>query len=261
MLVAAACCVLLLPLTGSAADDRDALARARRLYNDGRFADAIDAADQARTVPTAADSADLIAARAYLERFRDSAAQADITAARDRLRRIDARKFSGPERDEYLVGLGETLFFDADYGAAAEVFASIVANVAAAPDARDRVLDWWATSLDRDARPRPEMDRQSVYQRIRDRMQLEQASRPASAIAAYWVSAAAQGQGDWLAAWSAAEAAWVRAPLTSAGGVALRADVDHLVLRALVPARARALAQPQEMVRADWERFKERWTP
>lgn len=139
------------------------------------------------------------------------------------------------------------------------MFAPILANADAAQDARDRVLDWWATSLDRDARPRPEIDRQTVYQRIRDRMQQEQAARPSSAAAVYWLSAAAQGQGDWQAAWSAAEAAWVCAPLTPAKGETLRADVDQLVLRALVPARARALAQPPEMVRLEWERFKERW--
>ena len=92
-------------------------------------------------------------------------------------------------------------------------------------DARERVLDWWA-----------------------------------SATAAYWRSAAARGQGDLQAAWDAAQAAWVRAGLASDRGAALRADLDRLVLRGLVPDRARELAEPPETLRLEWERFKERWT-
>jgi hypothetical protein len=42
---------------------------------------------------------------------------------------------------------------------------------------------------------------------------------------------------------------------------ALRADLDRLVLTALVPERARALGQPPETFRDEWERFKSRWTP
>ena len=45
------------------ADDRDPVARARLLYNQGKWADAIMAADQARAALTRADSAELIAAR------------------------------------------------------------------------------------------------------------------------------------------------------------------------------------------------------
>jgi hypothetical protein len=39
----------------------------------------------------------------------------------------------------------------------------------------------------------------------------------------------------------------------------LRADLDRLVLRAIVPERARALAQPPEALRLEWERFKDKW--
>jgi hypothetical protein len=128
------------------------------------------------------------------------------------------------------------------------------------PDERERVLDWWATALDRDARPRTEFERQAIYQRIRDRMNRELGTTPTSAAACYWMSVAARGQGDLQGAWEAAIAGWVRAPLASEGGVALRADLDQFVLRALVPERARALGQPPEMLREEWERFKERWT-
>jgi tetratricopeptide (TPR) repeat protein len=260
---AAVCLLMRLALPGSAAaapDARDSLARARVLYNQRQFEAAINAAEQARLIPARADSADLVAARAYLERFRESAASDDLTNARERLRRLDPNHFSPGERAEFIVGLGEALFFDESYGAAADVFGSALAvTPEAAPDSRERTLDWWATSLDRDARPRPELDRQNVYQRIRDRMASELLERPASAAAAYWLAAAARAQGDLQAAWDAAEAAWVRAPLGPDRGDALRADLDRLVQEGIVPERARVLALSPETVRADWERFKERW--
>lgn len=247
------------PVAG-AADQDDPLGRARVLYNQRDFGAAIDAAERARTAPARADSADLIAARAYLERFRQSAAPDDLTSARERLRRLDPQRLAPRERVELLVGLGETLFFDGAYGAAAEVFESALARGALAPDARELVLEWWATSVDRDARPRAELDRHTLYLRIRERMSAELSVQPSSAAAAYWVIAAARGQGDIQAAWDAAQAGWVRAPLAVDRGAALRADIDRLVLNAIAPERAKATAQPLDQVQQEWEQFKERWT-
>ena len=82
---------------------------------------------------------------------------------------------------------------------------------------------------------------------------------PGSATASYWLAAAARGRGDLLAAWDAAEAGWLRASLASDHGVALREDLDRLMLRAIVPERARMLSQPAESLRLEWERFKEQW--
>jgi hypothetical protein len=249
------------PPSGPAAAIKEPLARARALYNEGRFDAAIAATDTARVVPGFANSADLIAARAFLERFRASGAADDLTKARDRLRRLDPQRLGGRERLEFLVGIGQTLFFDEAFGAAADVFGSVLARDGSLPtDARERVLDWWASALDRDARPRSDLERQGVYQKIRDRMTDELAGHPGSASAAYWLSAAARGQGDLQAAWDAAEAGWVRSGLAADRGVSLRADLDRLVLRGIVPDRARALAQPPEALRQDWERFKERWS-
>jgi hypothetical protein len=246
--------------TAMAADERDPLARARLLYNQRHFQAAIAAADQAHLNPAEADSADLVAARAYLERFRESAAADDLISARESLRRVDPRGFGPHERVEFIVGLGETLYLDGSYGAAADVFDSVLARAGALTvDERERVIDWWASALDHDARPRTDFDRRAVYQRLRDRMQAELAATPTSAAAVYWLSAAARGQGDLQGAWSAAQAGWVRASLASDRGAALRADLDHLVTRALVPELARALGQPAETIRLDWERFKERW--
>ena len=90
-------------------------------------------------------------------------------------------------------------------------------------------------------------------------MREELARRPDSATAAYWAIAAARGQGDLQGAWDAAQAGWVRAPLTPDHGAALRGDIDRLVQRAIIPERARAIGQPAETIREEWEAFKEKW--
>jgi len=241
----------------------DPLARARSLYNQKQFEAAVTAAEQARATPSRADAADLVAARAYLERYRASQTSDDLTNARDRLRRIDPQRFQPRERMEYVVGLGEALYFDDAYGAAATVFDSVLqSHDQTGADARERVLDWWASALDREAKPRPDMDRQSVYQRIRSRMEEELALHPTSGTAAYWLAAAARAQGDHQSAWDSAQAGWVRSALAGGDrGAALRADLDRLVVRGIVPDRARATAQPPEVLRAQWEQFKERWRP
>jgi len=238
----------------------DPLAKARQLYNQRDFVAAVSAAEQARTIPSRADAADLIAARAYLERFRDSGAPDDLTNARDRLRRLDPDRFVARERTEYIVGLGETLYFDGAYGAAANVFDSVLHSAELmTSEARENVLDWWATALDRDARPRPEMDRQAVYQRMRVRLEDELAVHNGSSSASYWLAATARAQGDLQGAWDAAQAGWVRAPLAFDKGAALRADLDRLVLRVIIPERSKLIAQPPDLLRAEWDKFKAKW--
>jgi hypothetical protein len=239
----------------------DPLVRARTLYNERQFDEAVKAAEVARAIlPGRADSADLIAARAYLERHSQSKAEEDLHSARERLRRLDPERLSPRERDEFIIGLGEALFFDASYGAAADLYESVLNRAdALGPGARDRVLDWWATSIDEDAKPRADFERQSLYLRIRTRMRTELDAHPGSAGAAYWLTAAARGQGDFQAAWDAAQGAWVRAVLTPDHGERLRADIDCLVLDAIVPDRARFTGQPPDQFRTEWEAFKERW--
>jgi hypothetical protein len=90
-------------------------------------------------------------------------------------------------------------------------------------------------------------------------MEEEIATHPGSATAAYWLAAAARAQGDLQAAWDAAQAGWVRSPLMSDRGTALRADLDRLVVQAIVPDRAKVTAQSPDTLRAEWERFKDRW--
>jgi hypothetical protein len=242
-----------------AADPKEALARARTLYNERKFESAIAAAEELRVSPEHADSADLIVARAYLERYRESASADDLTSARDRLRRLNPQRLDPRERTEFVIGLGAALFFDGSAGAAADIFESVLAGLEISSEARERVLDWWASALDRDVRPRSEFDRQEVYTKIRERMRLELGAHPGSGVAAYWMAAAAAGQADWQAAWDAALAGWVRAPLGTDHGESLRVDLDRLMSRAIAPERAKAISVPPEFLMGEWEQFKERW--
>src|SRR5437870_4531463 len=256
---ALACVVIAgVPVLARAADDP--LAKARQLYNQRQYEAAINAAEQARLIPQRADAADLVAARAYLERFRLSVASDDLTNARDRLARLDPQRLAPRERAEYIIGLGEALYLDGAYGAAANIFDSILnSGDLQAAGGHERVVDWWADALDRDARPRPDIDRQNVYHRIRTRMEEEIAVRPGNGAALYWLASAARAQGDLQAAWDAVQAGWVRAPLAGDRATALREDLDRLMLRGIVPERARVVGQPPQTLQADWERFKERW--
>jgi hypothetical protein len=248
-----------LAVNGEAADDRAALARARQLYNARDFDAAIAAAETVDRSTQLADDADLIAARSLLERYRANASADDLTAARERLRRIAPDRFTDRERLEYVVGLGEALYFDDSPGAAAAVFDSVLRSDAPLLDGRDVVLDWWASAVGEDARPRTDFERQALYRQIRSRMGEELGERPNSATAAYWAVAAARGEGDLQGAWDAAQAAWVRAPLADDHGAALRGDLDRLVQRAIIPERARAIGQTPESLQEAWDRFKEKW--
>ncbi|MGE5243656.1 MAG: hypothetical protein ACM3SQ_05475 [Betaproteobacteria bacterium] len=243
----------------AAGDEWDALSRARELYNQAHYQAAISAADEARRQPALADRADLVAARAFLEKYRESASDDDLSSARIRLRRLDPQRFTDRERSELIVGFGEALYYERDYGAAADTFRTVVDGPVDVPD-RERVLDWWASALERDAAPRPDLDRQAVYQRIRDRMRAELLVHPGSGAAAYWIAAAARGAGDLQGAWESAKAGWVRATLAPDHGAALRADLDRLVRRAIIPDRAKALAQPADALVAAWDQFKEQWS-
>lgn len=244
----------------AAADDP--LVRARQLYNDRQYEAAVTAAEQARLQPARMHAADLVAARAYLERFRVSEASDDLTNARERLRRLSPTGFAPRERGEYVVGLGETLFFEGAFGAAATVFDSALQGFdLESAEARERVLDWWATAVDRDARPRAEAERQGIYKRTRDRMEEELTLHPDSGAAAYWLAAAARAEGDWQTAWDAALAGWVRAPLTGDRREALRADIDLLMHTGVIPDRARITAVPADALKLQWEQFKEKWKP
>ena len=245
-----------------AAQSRDPLERARVLYNQRQYTEALSAAEEAARTPARADSANLIAARAFLERYRESAASEDLTNARDRLRTLNTdgiqpdgagRVCDWSRRNAVLRRLAGGGRRDLRSGA-------LAGPDFLTPAARDGLLDWWASAIDRDARRQPDIERRAIYQQILDRMEVELGANPASAAASYWLAAGAWGQGDLSAAWDAALAGWVRAGLTVDQNADLRGDLDRLMLRGIIPERAKATAQPVDIVRAEWERFKERWS-
>jgi hypothetical protein len=241
----------------------DALSEARRLYNLGQYESAERAAVEA--MRTAPDAARVVIGRVRLERYRQSAEAADLAEARIAFRVVDPRGLTATERVELAIGLAETLYFEDRFGAAAELFdGTIDASFALGPAAHERVLDWWATALDRLAQALPPAERREIYGRILDRMVAEVGRDPGSTPAGYWLVAAARGAGDLDRAWSAATASWVRASLARDRGAALRADLNRLVVQAIIPERANRMIAPDRAqavtgMLGEWEAFKTSW--
>jgi tetratricopeptide (TPR) repeat protein len=254
-----------LALAGPAGAD-DLLADARRLYNIGNYEQAERAARQATDVPALANAARVVLGRICLEKYRRSAAPQDLLEARAALRAVDPRPLESRERVELTIGLAETLFFDDQFGGAAELFESVIETSSLlGPGAHERVLDWWATSLDRLAQAHEPAERPSIYERVVRRMSSELGRDPGSGPAGYWVAAAARGAGDLERAWHAATAGWVRAMLARDRGAALRADLDRLVVQAIIPERVARLGLKDTThatagMLAEWESFKTLWS-
>ena len=123
---------------------REDLARARQLFNDRKFDDAIAAATAARKTPETADAAAIVLARAHLERYRQVPDPADLGAARGALGAVGVDRLGTPDRAEFLIALGGSLFLEDDFGAAAEIFESAMEIApAAGENARESVLDWY----------------------------------------------------------------------------------------------------------------------
>ena len=206
---------------------------------------------EARRTPKQADAAALVLARAHLERFRQSANPADLTAARDGLKQIDPARLAASDRVELMIGLGELLYFDDQAGAAAEEFELALGRVDQQQlTDRERVLDWWASALDRQAQIGPASEQRTLYTSIVARMDDELRRNPDSAVASYWLVAGARGSGDLERAWDAAIAGWVRASLAGPGASGMAAatgrgasgapqHLDRIVNQAIIPERAR----------------------
>lgn len=264
--------ILLAGLAAGAGVDRadaalkpDPLAAARQFYNLAQYDQAIDAAREAAARPATLPSARLIMGRSRLERYRQSAVARDLDDARADLRGVDPSLLDPRERIELQVGLGELLYFEERFGAAAELLAPIIEQSASpASDARARALDWWATALDRQAQAMAPSERAPIYARLTARMEEELRRDPSSGAAGYWVAAAARASGDLDRAWSAAMAGWVRAALARDRGLSLRSDLDKLVTEGIIPDRAakapaRERRQVQTALTAEWDAFKRNW--
>jgi hypothetical protein len=257
--------VLLSAAPALAASPAEALVLARKLYNEGEYDKALEAVREAESTAATAASAHLVVGRILLERYRRTAQSSDLDRARVSLRGLDTRALDARERVELQVGLAEVLFFDDRFGAAAEVLDPILeSSVTLGPEAHDRALDWWASSLDRYAQTQPASERGPVYTRLIERMEEELRREAGSTPASYWLVAAARGSGDLERAWAAAAAAWVRAILARDRGATLRADLDRLVTQALIPDRATRIAprdrrQAIASMTSEWEEFKSTW--
>ncbi len=250
-----------------AAGPQDELVRARQLYNQQLYNLAIDSATTARRTPQLADAATLVVARSLLERFRKEAAPADLDAARTELQQIRPGGLSPSDQAELIIALGELLYLDDQPGAAAVEFERALDRVEAASASHERVLDWWASAVDRQAHMRPEAERAPLYSRIVARMEDELRRNAASAVASYWLVAGARGNGDLERAWDAAFAAWARASFTGDRRLQLRTDLDQIVTQAIIPERARLVspaggaAQLTAAMRAEWDALKQVWGP
>jgi hypothetical protein len=252
----------------------DSLELARELYNQQQFGEAIRLAEDARRTPALAQSASVVLARAYLERYRQTSEAADLDLAREALKTISATSLAPRDRVELLIAFGQSLYFDESYSlddrfiAAAEQF-EVALSQADIIDAagRDRLFEWWAGALDRQAQLAGAPAHRALYDRILQRAERELARDPEALSASYWLAAAARGSGDVQRALGAAVAAWVRASALGTRGEALRTDVDSLMRQIILPERARELTPEGDarstlsLLEAQWTAFKGRWEP
>jgi hypothetical protein len=263
--VSALSAALVLGLAGQAAAQRADLAKARTLYNQRQFDGAIEAATVAQKTPATADAASVVLARAHLERYRERANPDDLSAARVALGTVRVTNLDGRDHVDFLMALGEALFFEDDYGAAATLFESgIDRAVAQSVETGEAMLEWWGSAVERHADALERDSRIRAFGRLRERMSRELSRDPGSAAAAYFLVVATRGSGEPLEAWDAAIAGWVRARLAGARSASLRADLDKLVLEGIIPDRVKAVApdkrtQLESDLKGEWAVVKERW--
>jgi hypothetical protein len=263
--------VMLLALAAStahAAGPRELLARARQLYNAGQYDEAIEAARGAAAAPDLVDRARIVLSRASLERFRRSMDPADLSTARETLAQIKTTDLGPDDRLDLIIATGELLYFDDKPGAAAEQFDVALGRIdPKRPEARELILDWWASALDRQAQVVSASEARAIEMRIVSRMEEELQRAEDSRVASYWLVAATRAAGDVERAWSAAIAAWVRAAQAGPKGAALQADLDRLVIQVVIPERARQLAANNSdaaaasaaAMRKEWDLLKQAW--
>ena len=249
----------------SASAQRAELAKARTAYNERQFDAAIAAATVAQKTPATADAATVVLALAHLERYREQANPGDLSAARNALGTVRVSNLDTRDHTDFLMALGEALFFEDDYGAAATLFESgIDRAIAQGTETGEAMLEWWGSAVERHADALEREGRIEAFKRLRERMSRELSRHPGSAAAAYFLVVGTRGSGEPLEAWDAAIAGWVRARLAGARSATLRADLDKLVLEGIIPDRVQTMAaerraQAEADLRAEWAVVKERW--
>ncbi len=257
--------VLIVSAAPAAFAQRADLVKARNFYNQRQFDAAIESAGAAQKLQATADAATVVLARAHLERYRERANPDDLAAARLALGNVRPASLDARDTIDFLTALGEALFFEDEYGAAAAVFESgIDRAVAQGPQIGEAMLEWWGSAMERHAGSLDREARMAAFRRLRERMARELSRDPSSPAAAYWMVVAIRGSGDPVEAWNAAIAGWVRARLTGAKAAQLRADLDKLMLEGVIPDRVRTLAADKRMqweseLKGEWAVVKERW--
>ena len=243
----------------------DALSDARRFYNQGQFDAAERAAREAARVPASADAARMVLGRIQLERYRRAPVAADLSGAISAFASIDARRPGGASGSNSRSVSARR--YISRIGSARPPRCSSRPRLVEllGPVAHERVLDWWATAVDRQAQLRPPAERGEMYRRISTAHGRGDLAGCGSIAAGYWLAASARGRGDLERALSEATAAWVRASLARDGGVALRADLDRLVVQGILPDRAARLTvrdntQALAGMVGEWEAFKSSWS-
>ena len=78
----------------------------------------------AQQTPATMDAAAVVLALAHLERYRERADPADLSAARTALGTVRVTNLDARDHIDFQLALGEALFFEDDYGAAALLFES-----------------------------------------------------------------------------------------------------------------------------------------
>jgi hypothetical protein len=257
--------VSLLAVGIAEAADPPALVKGHSLYNAGDFEGAIQAVAPLERQPSTAGAAALLIGRCRLEQYRQNPDTNVLEAARVALSAVRADALAPRAQVELLVGMGQTLFFGDVFGGAAELFDTALGRSELLSQ-RDRwaLLDWWASSLDRQAQLLAPDRRPPIFDRIAARMELELQREPGNGPANYWLVVGARGRGDIVRAWDAAVAGWVRASLNPASAGTVRADIDRLMTEALAVelGRSRGGPEPDDAIaatRADWELVKSQW--
>lgn len=220
---------------------QSALERARAYYNEGRYDESIAAATAASSRPDAAPSATLIIARSHLGRYRASGDAKELDAARAALITLNPRVLAPQEAIEWQIGAGTALFFENQFGPAADMFSTVV------PLARERLKDvefeklveWWGSTQGRLAETLAGGARKAAYERLRTEAALEVQRNPLSRPATYWMIVGLRGAGSLEEAWGAAISGWIRFG-NQPDGEKLRTDLDRFVIQTLIPERAQA---------------------
>jgi hypothetical protein len=156
------------------------------LHNAADYAATIEAAAVARVDPAWADAAALIGARAHLERYRVRLDPGDLIAARDALTAVRQAALAPRDQVDLLVGIGQALYLGGTFDAAGNLFEAALDRASVlGPADRLRLLEWWATPINREVQELAADRRAPLLERLDERMEAEMRQVPGNAVAAY----------------------------------------------------------------------------